>query len=219
MLQPHRYSLFILLTHVLYFHTPPKGVPLLPGRRRVTVYNTTLSDGSNNTMGLYNHGPMVIYALDTFLCAWYNAPLSESHNMRVLLAASPDLSAGTVYFFFFFVSFFKATSSKTLIQWFFPFSTWCIFAFSTWCTLYPIQLRLVLATGKKKPKQNIIRVLEQDAGSPFPCNQFQRGRKRTLSSNKWKVRLRLRHHYVVAVVYLAAITSQKQRPAVRTQSI
>eukprot|EP00729_Bicosta_minor_P023448 gene23448-12862_t len=74
---------------------PHSGVPLLPGRRRVTVYNTTLSDGSNNTMGLYNHGPMVIYALDTFLCAWYNAPLSESHNMRVLLAASPDLSAGS----------------------------------------------------------------------------------------------------------------------------
>ena len=204
MLQPHRYSLFILLTHVLYFHTPPKGVPLLPGRRRVTVYNTTLSDGSNNTMGLYNHGPMVIYALDTFLCAWYNAPLSESHNMRVLLAASPDLSAGTVYFFFFFVSLFRFLFSGNVFQ-------------NSNPMVLPVFYLVYVAPNstatracnwdKKKPKQNIIRVLEQDAGSPFPCNQFQRGRKRTLSSNKWKVRLRLRHHYVAAVVYLAAITS------------
>lgn len=72
---------------------PRAGLKQLPRLQpRVTVFNITTSTGGNSSVGLYNHGPMVVWVPDmsTFLCAWYNAPLSESHGMRVIMAASPD---------------------------------------------------------------------------------------------------------------------------------
>jgi hypothetical protein len=69
---------------------PGNGMPRLKHTKQITVYNTTLSSGGNNTDGLYNHGPMVVFFEGMFLCSWYNSPLRESVNMRVLLASSPD---------------------------------------------------------------------------------------------------------------------------------
>jgi len=69
------------------------GLPLLAETRRITVYNSSLHDGSKNPVGLYNHGPMLIRSpVDgSFICMWYNAPERESHQMRVLIATSFDM--------------------------------------------------------------------------------------------------------------------------------
>ena len=63
---------------------------LIPHRRHVTVYNSSDPAGGNNSAGLYNHGPMVVFYGGIFLCSWYNSPLHESHGMRVLIATSED---------------------------------------------------------------------------------------------------------------------------------
>jgi hypothetical protein len=69
---------------------PNHGLQLMANRRRVTVYNSTTPTGANNSNGLYNHGPMVVFFEGVFLCSWYNAPLRESQNMRVLMSSSVD---------------------------------------------------------------------------------------------------------------------------------
>jgi hypothetical protein len=69
---------------------PNHGMKLIPHRHHVTVYNSTTLTGGNNSVGLYNHGPMVIFYGGVFLCSWYNSPLHESHDMRVLIATSED---------------------------------------------------------------------------------------------------------------------------------
>ena len=72
---------------------PNHGMQLMPNRRQITVYNSTTPAGGNNTNGLYNHGPMVLFFNNIFLCSWYNSPLRESHGMRVLMASSADAVA------------------------------------------------------------------------------------------------------------------------------
>jgi hypothetical protein len=82
------------------------GLPRLKNTRRVTVYNSSLPDGGPNPAGLYNHGPMVIYAdgaLDVdntlknrFICCWYNGPKVEGHGNRVVLATSPNAEVWSV---------------------------------------------------------------------------------------------------------------------------
>jgi hypothetical protein len=69
---------------------PASGLPVLQGTRRVTVFNSSLSDGSQNPVGLYNHGPMLTRdGIDgDFICMWYNAPQTESHMMRVMMAST-----------------------------------------------------------------------------------------------------------------------------------
>ena len=81
---------------------PNEGLPVLPGARRVTVYNSSSADGGRNPEGLYNHGPMVMFVTDAlsvdpslrrhFIAAWYNGPEHEGKFNRVVLASSPGQS-------------------------------------------------------------------------------------------------------------------------------
>ena len=42
-------------------------------------------------------GPMVVFFEGVLLCSWYNAPLRESHDMRVLIRAGLFLYINTFY--------------------------------------------------------------------------------------------------------------------------
>lgn len=75
---------------------PLRGLRELQGATRVTIYNSSLADGSPNPLGLYNHGPMIIYIQQTlavdsaiqnhWLACWYNGPQREAHMNRIVFS-------------------------------------------------------------------------------------------------------------------------------------
>lgn len=71
------------------------GLPGIPGGRSVTLYNSTLPNGTKNPSGLYNHGPMLLFVNGSFLCMWYNGPEREYERNRVVVATSRDAVAWT----------------------------------------------------------------------------------------------------------------------------
>lgn len=78
---------------------PRHDIQQLQGTRRVTIYNSSTSDGKPNPDGLYNHGPMLLYIQpkllvdasmhDHWIACWYNGPQREAHSNRVVFAVAP----------------------------------------------------------------------------------------------------------------------------------
>ena len=72
---------------------PHAGLKVLPHTARATVYNITTPSGGNNTNGLYNLGPMLMWwpnASRFIASCRYNGPVHESVENRVVLASSKD---------------------------------------------------------------------------------------------------------------------------------
>ena len=71
---------------------PHAGLKVLPRTARTTIYNITTPSGGNNTDGVYNLGPMLMWwpNASRFVASWYNGPVRESVGNRVVLSFSED---------------------------------------------------------------------------------------------------------------------------------
>eukprot|EP00041_Stephanoeca_diplocostata_P032763 m.1058599 g.1058599 ORF g.1058599 m.1058599 type:complete len:478 (+) comp24208_c0_seq3:180-1613(+) len=75
---------------------PHAGLPLVHNVSYKCVYSATdPSTGGRNSMGTYNHGAIIAHVNDTFILSWYNGPVSESQQNRVLFSTSRDATTWT----------------------------------------------------------------------------------------------------------------------------